>query len=153
MLSVPGTLVTIMAILLHCFLSVIKSLSSASFIPVIRPGDSRLPLSLFPSSCCVALRPGSLTICDYRFICISYQFMMVFLACWQGWFAIAFPWFCLPCPFVLLPNKGRILTVCTTRGLGFINPSRIWVGRDGALVESIAFNRRVVGSTPALAVT
>ena len=25
------------------------------------------------------------------------------------------------------------------------------VGRDGALVESIAFNRRVVGSTPALA--
>jgi len=26
------------------------------------------------------------------------------------------------------------------------------VGRDGALVESIAFNRRVVGSTPALAV-
>jgi len=27
------------------------------------------------------------------------------------------------------------------------------VGRDGALVESIAFNRRVVGSTPALAVT
>ena len=28
-----------------------------------------------------------------------------------------------------------------------------YVGRDGALVESIAFNRRVVGSTPALAVT
>ena len=27
------------------------------------------------------------------------------------------------------------------------------VGRGGALVESIAFNRRVVGSTPALAVT
>ena len=27
------------------------------------------------------------------------------------------------------------------------------VGRDGALVESITFNRRVVGSTPALAVT
>ena len=27
------------------------------------------------------------------------------------------------------------------------------VGRDGALVESIAFNRRVVGSIPALAVT
>ena len=27
------------------------------------------------------------------------------------------------------------------------------VGRDGALVESIAFNRRVVDSTPALAVT
>ena len=26
------------------------------------------------------------------------------------------------------------------------------VGRDAALVESIAFNRRVVGSTPALAV-
>ena len=26
------------------------------------------------------------------------------------------------------------------------------VGRGGALVESIAFNRRVVGSTPALAV-
>ena len=28
-----------------------------------------------------------------------------------------------------------------------------WVGRDGALVESITFNRRVVGSTPALAAT
>ena len=27
------------------------------------------------------------------------------------------------------------------------------VGRDGALVESITFNRRVVGSTPALAAT
>ena len=27
------------------------------------------------------------------------------------------------------------------------------VGRDGALVESISFNWRVVGSTPALAVT
>jgi len=27
------------------------------------------------------------------------------------------------------------------------------VGRDGALVESIIFNRRVVGSTPALAAT
>ena len=27
------------------------------------------------------------------------------------------------------------------------------VGRDGALVESITFNRRVLGSTPALAVT
>ena len=27
------------------------------------------------------------------------------------------------------------------------------VGRDGALVESITFNRRVVGSTPTLAVT
>ena len=27
------------------------------------------------------------------------------------------------------------------------------VGRDGALVESTTFNRRVVGSTPALAVT
>ena len=26
------------------------------------------------------------------------------------------------------------------------------VGRDGALVESITFNRRVMGSTPALAV-
>ena len=26
-----------------------------------------------------------------------------------------------------------------------------WVGHGGALVESIAFNRRVVGSTPALA--
>ena len=31
--------------------------------------------------------------------------------------------------------------------------SVIFVGRDGALVESITFNRRVVGSTPALAVT
>ena len=29
----------------------------------------------------------------------------------------------------------------------------MYVGRDGALVESIAFNRRIVGSTPALAVT
>jgi len=28
-----------------------------------------------------------------------------------------------------------------------------FVGRDGALVESITFNRRVVSSTPALAVT
>ena len=28
-----------------------------------------------------------------------------------------------------------------------------FMGRDGALVESIAFNRRIVGSTPALAVT
>ena len=27
------------------------------------------------------------------------------------------------------------------------------LGRDGALVESITFNRRVVGSTPAVAVT
>ena len=27
------------------------------------------------------------------------------------------------------------------------------VGRDGALVEAITLNRRVVGSTPALAVT
>ena len=27
------------------------------------------------------------------------------------------------------------------------------VGRDGALVEAITFNRRVVGSTPTLAVT
>ena len=27
------------------------------------------------------------------------------------------------------------------------------VGRDGALVESITFNQRVVGSTPALVVT
>src|SRR6218665_245227 len=33
-LSVPGTLATIMASLLHCFLSVITSLSSAIFIPV-----------------------------------------------------------------------------------------------------------------------
>ena len=29
----------------------------------------------------------------------------------------------------------------------------MYMGRDGALVESIAFNRRVVGLTPALAVT
>ena len=27
------------------------------------------------------------------------------------------------------------------------------VGRDGALVEAMTFNRRVVGSTPALAAT
>ena len=31
--------------------------------------------------------------------------------------------------------------------------SDVIVGRGGALVESIAFNRRVVGSTPALAAT
>ena len=29
----------------------------------------------------------------------------------------------------------------------------VFVGRGGALVEAITFNRRVVGSTPALAVT
>ena len=28
-----------------------------------------------------------------------------------------------------------------------------FVGRDGALVEAITLNRRVVGSTPALAIT
>src|SRR6218665_3397841 len=33
-LSVPGTLATIMASLLHCFLSEVTSLSSARFIPV-----------------------------------------------------------------------------------------------------------------------
>jgi len=27
---------------------------------------------------------------------------MVFLVRWQRWFAITFPWFCLPCPFVRL---------------------------------------------------
>ena len=31
--------------------------------------------------------------------------------------------------------------------------SSLNLGRDGALVESITFNRRVVGSTPALAAT
>src|SRR6218665_1060270 len=33
-LSVPGTLATIMASLLQCFLSIVTSLSSAGFIPV-----------------------------------------------------------------------------------------------------------------------
>ena len=32
-------------------------------------------------------------------------------------------------------------------------PMRHHVGRDGALVEAITLNRRVVGSTPTLAVT
>ena len=32
-------------------------------------------------------------------------------------------------------------------------PVHLGLGRDGALVESITFNRKVVGSTPALAVT
>ena len=34
-----------------------------------------------------------------------------------------------------------------------MNDSDRFVGRGGALVEAITFNRRVVGSTPALAVT
>src|SRR6218665_1812920 len=35
------------------------------------------------------------------------------------------------------------------------NPNKQWgfVGRGGALVETMTFNRRVVGSTPALAAT
>ena len=40
----------------------------------------------------------------------------------------------------VLQTNGFPLTVNTTR-----------VGRGGALVESMTFNRRVVGSTPALA--
>jgi len=31
-------------------------------------------------------------------------FHTVLLARRQGWFAIAFPWFCLPCPYVRLPS-------------------------------------------------
>jgi len=32
-------------------------------------------------------------------------FMMIFLARWQRWFAIAYLWFCLPCPFARLSFK------------------------------------------------
>ena len=43
------------------------------------PGGSQLPLSLFPSSC----RVGSLTICDYRFVCIDLNHSG-FLGTWTG---------------------------------------------------------------------
>ena len=52
--------------------------------------------------------------------------------------------------FIIVNNRWKItVTKCRT----FTRPVLESVGSDGALVESIAFNRRVVGSTPALAVT
>jgi len=40
-----------------------------------------------------------------KLVIMSPCFLMVFQARWQRWFAIAFPWFCLPCPFVHLSFK------------------------------------------------
>src|SRR6218665_744550 len=52
--------------------------------------------------------------------------------------------------FIIVNNRWKsTVTKCRT----FTRPDVESVGSDGALVESIAFNRRVVGSTPALAVT
>src|SRR6218665_2312850 len=49
-------------------------------------------------------------------------------------------------PFYISPNTSPNLFMYYTR-------RHHVVGRDAALVESITFNRRVVGLTPALAVT
>src|SRR6218665_2059376 len=54
------------------------------------------------------------------------------------------------------PKTGKIRRVTLRESISFENcryPSTIQPRRDGALVESITLNRRVVGSTPALAVT
>ena len=50
-----------------------------------------------------------------------------------------------PLPCIILPTPPPL----TSRDL----VARLAMGCGGALVESIAFNRRVMGSTPALAAT
>ena len=40
-----------------------------------------------------------------------------------------------------------------SRPTGPVSISHVWVGRDGALVESMPFDRRVAGLNPALAST
>ena len=57
------------------------------------------------------------------------------------------------CYYVVLALSRELfnyLAICS-RMLEVIRLTIMLVGHGGALVESIAFNRRVVGSTPALA--
>ena len=49
--------------------------------------------------------------------------------------------------------QWQLQATLTNHRLTVSSRSKYIVGRDGALVEAITLNRRVVGSTPALAVT
>src|SRR6218665_3299328 len=56
---------------------------------------------------------------------------------------------------ILETDLRRLLISCNLKSceLDPLPPFIVMVGRDGALLEAITLNRRVVGSTPALAVT
>ena len=63
---------------------------------------------------------------------ISAWFMMVFLAHWQGWFAIAFPCFFLPCAFVRLSNgKGTNSSHLEKVGTEVFDSGQVWAFAHG----------------------
>ena len=68
--------------------------------------------------------------------------------------AISNKFVCLKLPKLLHNSFGQLLEgnqVQELQNVLSMMRKTIMVGHGGALVESIAFNRRVVGSTPALA--